>query len=73
MKFLKDALTGIDNQTFSGPKVAGFAVVCTFLGLAIADLVMNKRFDPQAFGVGAGAAIAAMGVAIKMAETSEPK
>jgi hypothetical protein len=68
MKFLKDSLTGADNQTFSTPRIAGCAVVLTFLGLSIADLVVNKRFDPQAFGIGAGAAIAAMGAAIKLDE-----
>lgn len=73
MKLLRDSLTGMDNETFSGPKVAGFLVVLSFLGLAIADFAMNKKFDPQAFGTGAGLAIAAMGAAIKLAETSEPK
>lgn len=73
MKLLKDSLTGIDNETFSGPKVAGMLVVLSFLGLSVADFVMNKKFDPTAFGTGAGLAIAAMGAAVKLSETSEPK
>lgn len=73
MKLLRDALTGVDNETFSAPKVSGFLVVLSFLGLSIADFVMNKKFDPTAFGTGAGLAIAAMGAATKLSESSEPK
>jgi hypothetical protein len=73
MKFLKDSLTGLDGESFNGSKVAGFAVVAAFIGLAIADFAINRKFDPTAFGTGAGLAIAAMGAAVKLTESTEPK
>ena len=73
MSLLKDALTGMDGTSYAAAKVAGLAIVFTFLGLAIAAFITGKPFDMQAFGIGSGAAVAAMGAAIKLTETSEPK
>lgn len=73
MKVLRDSLTALDGQSYAVAKVAGVAIVFTFLGLSIASFVTGKPFDMSAFGVGAGAAVAAMGAAIKLTESSEPK
>jgi cytochrome c biogenesis protein CcdA len=72
-KAVRDSLTGLDGQSYAVAKVMGVAIVATFLGLSIASFVTGKPFDMQAFGIGAGAAVAAMGAAIKLTETSEPK
>lgn len=73
MKALRDSLTALDGQSYAVAKVAGVAIVFVFLGLSIAAFITGKPFDMQAFGIGAGAAVAAMGAAIKLTETSEPK
>lgn len=73
MKFIKDSLTGVDGESFAAAKVLGSAIVLTFLGLSIASFITGKHFDMQAFGMGAGLAVAAMGAAVKLTETSEPK
>ena len=72
-KILLDMLTGIDGESYAIVKVIGFIVVFVFLWLEIAAFITGKSFDAQAYGLGAGAAITAMGVAIKLSETSEPK
>ena len=70
---VKDSLTGIDGQSFAVAKVLGCAIVAVFLVLSIAAFLKTGTFDAQAFGVGAGAAVAAMGAAIKLTESSEPR
>lgn len=70
---LKDILTGLDGQSFVLVKVVGLLVVLVFMALEVAAFVTGKAFDAQAYGLGAGAAIAAMGAAIKLSESSEPK
>ena len=69
----KDSLTGVDGESYAIAKVLGCAIVATFLGLSIAAFITGRPFDMQAFGIGAGAAVAAMGAAIKLTESSEPK
>lgn len=71
-QLFKDILTGIDGQSFALVKVLGFAVVVVFLALQIAAFVTGKPFDAAAYGIGAGAAIAAMGAAINMTHKQEP-
>ena len=71
-RLLKDILTGIDGQSFAIVKVLGFAVVLVFIALEIASFIFGKAFDASAYGIGSGAAIAAMGAAISMADKQEP-
>jgi hypothetical protein len=71
-QMIKDILTGIDGQSYVLVKVIGFAVVLLFMALEIFAFATGKPFDGQAYGIGAGAAIAAMGAAIKLSEKSEP-
>jgi uncharacterized membrane protein len=71
-QMIKDILTGIDGQSYALVKVIGFAVVLLFMSLEILAFITGKPFDGQAYGIGAGAAIAAMGAAIKLSEKSEP-
>jgi hypothetical protein len=73
MMIIRDSLTGLDGKTYALAKIVGVAVVLVFLGLAIASFITGKPFAMIDFGVGAGAVVAAMGVAVKMGETSEPK
>jgi hypothetical protein len=73
VNIVRDSLTALDGESYAVAKVLGCAIVATFLGLSIASFITGKPFDMQAFGIGAGAAVAAMGAAIKLTETSEPK
>jgi hypothetical protein len=63
---LKDWFKGPDGKA---DEMAALVIlgVLTFLGLSIFDAVKNKRFDPQAFGIGFGATIggAAVGMGLK--------
>lgn len=73
MKLLNDVFTGKDNLTFDITRISGASVVATFLGLAIYAVVgKGQPFDPQAYGVGAGAVIAALGVALGFGAKAEP-
>jgi len=69
---IKDMLTGIDGQSYVLVKIIGFAVVVVFMVLEIVAFALGKPFDGQAYGVGAGLVITAMGAAIKLSEKSEP-
>jgi uncharacterized membrane protein len=72
MNLIKDLLTGQDNVTYQIARVSGAAVVVTFIALsAYAVIGKGQPFDPQQFGIGAGAVIAAMGAALKLTEKSE--
>ena len=73
MSLIKDILTGIDGNTYALVKVLACLTVLVFLSLEVAAFVTGKAFDAQAYGIGAAAAIAAMGAAIKLTENSEPK
>lgn len=72
-KLLIDILTGIDGQSYAIVKVLGFGVVGLFMAIELAAFITGKPFDALAYGAGAGAAITAMGIAIKLSEKSEPK
>lgn len=72
MSLIRDLLTGKDSATYEIARVSGAAVVATFLGLsAYAVIGKGQHFDPQEFGIGAGAVIAAMGAALKLTEKSQ--
>jgi hypothetical protein len=70
---IKDILTGIDGQTYAVIKVLGLVIVIVFLVLEVLAFALGRAFDGQAYGIGAMAALGAMGAAIKLTETSEPK
>jgi hypothetical protein len=74
MKFIKDILTGIDNATYDIAKVVCVPAFFTFFGLEIYQ-VLEKGivFDMQQFGIAFGLMISALGAALKLKETSEPK
>ena len=73
MNLLNDILTGVDGRTFAVIKVLGMVVVLIFIFLELMAFFTGKPFDAQAYGIGAAATFAALGVAIKLTETSEPK
>jgi O-antigen ligase len=65
LKLLKDLITGFDNETADIAPITAACISLTYVGLAIYDVVWHgKAFDMQAFGIGAGAVIGAVGVAL---------
>jgi len=72
-KWITDILTGLDGQTFAIVRVLGFALVVLFMLLEVVAFFTGKPFDGQAYGIGSGLVIGAMGAAIKLTESSEPK
>lgn len=68
MNALKTMLSDATG-TYEIAKASGALVVLTYLGLAIyAVVAKGQTFDPQSFGIGAGAVIAAMGAALKLTQ-----
>ena len=73
VKLVKDCLTGIDGESYDPARVYLAVAVLTFLGLAIAALVVKGQpFDPQAFGFGFGALLAGGGLGVKLKSHTEP-
>jgi hypothetical protein len=67
MKLLRDLFCESDNATWDLGRIMSAGVVLTFLGLAISAYgFKNEHFDPQAFGIGIGSALAAFGAAIML-------
>jgi len=74
MRILHDILTALDGESFVICKVLGLALVVVFICLEIYQVVVGKPvFDAVAYGTGSGLVISAMGLAIKVTETTEPK
>ncbi|MGC8519960.1 MAG: hypothetical protein ACP5P4_15800 [Steroidobacteraceae bacterium] len=68
MNALQTMLTDATG-TYEIAKASGALVVITYLGLSIYAVVWKgQTFDPQSFGIGAGAVIAAMGAALKLTQ-----
>lgn len=72
-KVVKDCLTLANGSDYDIGRIAGAAGVIVFFGLAIADFLMNKKFDPQAFGMGFGLIIAGLGAALALKHKTEPQ
>ena len=69
---LLQLLTGIDGETHDLARWCGLLSVMTFLGLEIANFIVNHTFDATEFGIGLGAVFAATGAFIKLKESTEP-
>ncbi len=63
MKWLKDILTEKDNETFEWAAVMGLLMVVGFVGMAIYDVVHNKKFDPVKYGTGGASLLGGGGLA----------
>lgn len=71
--FLNDLMTTRDGVSFDVIRVGAIVTGATFVGLAIYAVVANKQpFDPLAFGSGAAALFAGVGVGIGAKVKDEP-
>lgn len=71
-RFFLHLLTGIDGVTFDISRVLLFAMGIAFIGQGIWHVYANKTFDPQAFGIGAGALLGGGGAGIAVKAKTEP-
>ena len=72
-KFIKDCLTGPDGESYDPARISVIATMAVFHFNSVFNLVHGHvPFDPQAYGIGAGAimALGAWGIHIKSG--SEP-
>lgn len=73
MKFIKDILTGIDNDTYDIGRTGFLLGLLTFLGLEIFVVGFKGAvFDMVAFGTAFGLMIAALGAALHLKSKTEP-
>jgi hypothetical protein len=73
-EFLKQLVTGKDNQTHDVIRWAAVLGVLQALGLSAFDVVAhNAHFNLQEFGIGLGALLAAVGAALGMKKDTEPQ
>lgn len=74
MNILTQLLTGQDNQTHDVLRWVGLSGSLAALGLQIYVVAWKGQpFDVQAFGIGLGALVAAVGAALGMKKDTEPK
>ncbi|MEI6002737.1 hypothetical protein H3V53_38260 [Paraburkholderia bengalensis] len=66
MKRLAQLITGDDNATLEPAYFWGAVVILTGLGLEVFSVVTGKPFDLQAYGIGASALLAGLGVSAKL-------
>lgn len=72
-RWLRYLTTGKDNQTPDVLRVLGIMMGLQFVlnsGWSLA--ILGKDWDPNAYGLGAAALLAALGVALRAAAPTEP-
>lgn len=73
-KFIKNILTGVDNETHDVAKVLAVVSVLVAIGLTIYEVAFkDKAFDIIAYGTGIAALFAGLGAALYMKKDTEPK
>lgn len=72
--WLREMITEADNATHDAKRIIGLGMAGQFMWLNAHAVVFNHQaFDPVAFGTGAGAVIAGLGVAIGLSANAENK
>ena len=71
-ELLRHCFTGKDGQTFDLGRVLWAVAVLSFIVFAGIHVVHNHQFDPQAYGIGIGSALAGGGLGIGAKGKTEP-
>lgn len=71
-KFVKDLLTGIDNETYDVGRLLWVLAFLVGMGLEIRGVLAREAFDLQQFGIGVGALLLAGGASLKIKQGTEP-
>ena len=73
MGFIKNILTGVDNETHDVARTMGALAFAVGLGLQIYVVVYkNAPFSLTEFGAGFALMVTGLGTALKLKETTEP-
>jgi hypothetical protein len=73
MKFIRDILTGADNETYAISRIIVLSGAIAFIGLAIYDVVIQgHRFDAQNYGIGFGGAMTGLCAGLSFGAKAEP-
>lgn len=72
MIFLKDCLTGKDNQTYDVARLLWAISVLAFIIFEAIHVCHKLEFDMIGYGEGLAATLASGAMSIKMKETTEP-
>ena len=71
--FLRQLFSGKDNKTPDLGRLLWAVSVLSFIGYAGIHVVHNHTFDPQAYGLGIGAALAGGGIGLGQKAKTEPE
>lgn len=73
MKFFKDILTGIDNETYDNARVLCFMSHIVYFAMAFMSYVINKPWQAVDFASGIGAMAVGFGIHLYMKKDTEPQ
>jgi hypothetical protein len=72
MEWLKNLVTGLDNNTVDVARVLWIVGVLSFLGFAGMDVYKSGHFDMANFSLAYGGLLAAGAAGVKIKESCEP-
>lgn len=73
MKFFKDIMTGIDNETYDSARVLCFMSHIVYFIMAFFSYVIEKPWQPVDFASGVGAMAVGFGIHLYMKKDTEPQ
>ena len=71
--FMRQCLTGADNQTYDIGRFLWGIAFFVGIGLVIASFVTGRAFDLQQYGIGVGALLTGGGASLALKAKTEPK
>jgi hypothetical protein len=71
-KFIKDILTGIDNETFDHGRVMSLFSFISYVGYAVVNLALSHPWGAMDFAGGLSALAVGFGVHLKLKQDTEP-
>jgi hypothetical protein len=72
-KFLKDILTGIDNETFDNGRVICLLSYFVYFTMALGSIIVNHPWSALDFAGGIGTMGVGFGLHLKLKQDTEPE
>lgn len=72
-RFVKDVLTGVDNQTYDGGRVLCFLSYSVYFGLSITNFMTTHIWSAMDFSGGVSAMAVGFGLHFYMKKDTEPR
>ena len=73
MKFIRDILTGVDNETYDHGRVMSLMSFMSYIGYGIGNLIMQHPWSAIDFASGLTALAVGFGVHLKLKSDTEPQ